>query len=169
MNNRAHTKLLVVMIVIGVGLVIGAVTFSHELRIRFHKWAMMLAWDGIVRESSEGSNRQSYYIDLFDYHQTALTSLGYFELDVFPLKHTAPGSDEWKALYHALNEAITNVSERYFLMRGYGSNVSREVVIWARPGERARFESMISKLDTLPKTESGSTSGVERSATPHAN
>jgi hypothetical protein len=85
----------------------------------------------------------------FKKHLEALVTLGYFEKLEFHIQHIAPGTPKWKDLYRALIQAedFQNVGDGFFEMSGYEEQTKREVVIWVRPGNRAKYESIISRFD----------------------
>ena len=120
--------------------------FRHDIAIILHKRVMISEFQTITRVGPN-SKKQSKHIENFEYHREALTSLGYFEHLVLPLRYIAPRSDEWRNLFRILNSTITNVADGYFEIRGYEPSTPREVILWIRPDSRAKYEAMISNLD----------------------
>lgn len=132
---------------------LGVVLSWREIAIVFHRRVMVGSFEGISREGLT-SSKQSDYIESFTYHRDALKRLGYFERHVFPLQQISPGTDAWRGLFRALSSAFTNSTAGDFAMRGHEPTTAREVVIWMRPGQRARFEAMIAEFDPPSKRQS---------------
>ena len=145
LTNRCSAALVVVAVLVGV-------FFWRDIVVAFHRRAMVTSFEGICREGPT-SSRQSDYIESFMYHRDALTSLGYFERHVFPLQHIGPGAEAWRGLFRALSSAIINSTVGDFAMRGHEPTTPRDVIIWMRPGQRVRFESMISEFDVPTKRQ----------------
>jgi hypothetical protein len=134
---------------------LGGWVLGHHLAIAYHKRMMLSAMEAALRVGPN-DNRQSDYIESFEFHRDALVSLGYFERLEFPLWHMKPHTDKWRALYEALQGSFTSVADGYFEM-DRGEPRPPMVTVWARPGQRARYEAMISKFDVPPK---GQVSGM---------
>ena len=132
-----------------VALTASGAIFWRPLAVAYHKKLMVAAFSRVAA----GGASQSDDIDVFERHQSALRSLGYFERHVFPVTHIGPGTRQWRALYRALNTAIPDVAEGYFEMSGHTPGSLREVVVWLRPGQYARLQRLIYSFDVPPQRQ----------------
>ncbi|HTI98497.1 MAG TPA: hypothetical protein VL527_06300 [Dongiaceae bacterium] len=132
-------KVYIVWLAIGALCIVaaGALFFRHDIAVAYHKQRMDAAWARI----SHGENASGIS---FEQHRAALTSLGYFERFMLPIRHLTPNSAAWKTLSHELAKADTG---GYVSMRDDGANASPEVIIWARPGLRKKMEAIVARYD----------------------
>lgn len=138
--------------IVVIALIVLAAFAFKPLKLLYHESAMRSAWDATFQQG--GTNTTE--LARFERHRDALVTAGYLERSAFEPIHIKPESQEFAALFKALNEHAIR-GNGYFSMQGFEQVAKPMVIVWATPSKMFEWESIIAKHDQPRQNEEPAT------------